>query len=166
MKIYTKTGDNQFTTTVLAEKVRKSDLIIEVSGNIDEAQSALMVAYNFVNNVDIKELIKHTAGKLFTLGYDISAIEHEISEFDISYLENKIDYFSGLLPPLKEFILPGVSKGSSTLHLARTIVRRLERSVVEYSLKNKINRFCLMYLNRLSDLLFVMARMEEIWIKW
>lgn len=161
MKIYTKTGDYQFTSTVLAEKVKKSDLIIEISGNVDEAQSALMFSYNFVSNNEIKELIKYIAQKLFTVGYDIAANKHEISEFDVSYLENKIDYFSGLLPPLKGFILPGVSKGSSALHLARTIVRRLERSVVEYTLKNKINRFCLMYLNRLSDLIFVMARMEE-----
>lgn len=161
MKIYTKTGDNQYTSTVLLDKVKKSDIIIEVTGNIDEAQSALMVAYNFINNEEIKELVKYMADKLFTVGYDIAANKHEIAEFDISYLENKIDYFSGLLPELKEFILPGISKGSSILHLARTIIRRLERSVVEYTFKNKINRFCLMYLNRLSDLLFVMARMEE-----
>lgn len=162
MKIYTKAGDNQLTSTVLAEKVKKSDLIIEVSGDIDEAQSALMVSYNFISNKEIQELIKEIAKKLFTVGYDIAASEYEIAEFDISYLENKIDYFSAFLPELKEFILPGVSKGSSTLHFARTVVRRLERKVVEYTLKNKVNRFCLMYLNRVSDLLFVMARMEEL----
>lgn len=161
MKIYTKTGDNQFTSTILAENVKKSDLIIEVSGNIDETQSAIMVAYNFVINNEVKDLLKNIAEKLFLVGYDIASNKNEISESDISYLENKIDYFSNILPPLNSFILPGVSKSSSFLHLARTIVRRLERSVVEYTLKNKINRFCLMYLNRLSDLLFVMARIED-----
>ena len=103
MKIYTKTGDNQFTSTILAENVKKSDLIIEVSGNIDETQSAIMVAYNFVINNEVKDLLKNIAEKLFLVGYDIASNKNEISESDISYLENKIDYFSNILPPLNSF---------------------------------------------------------------
>lgn len=160
MKIYTKTGDN-LTTSTVNERVYKNDILIDISGTIDELQTHLMVAYNFIKNDCFKDLLKDICRTLFTVGYEISSKKNLIDESKVKEFEDIIDKYDHELKPLKEFILPGLSKGASFVHVSRAVARRLERLVVSYAIESKVNEAILQYLNRLSDLLFVIARYEE-----
>lgn len=162
MKIYTKTGDN-LTTSTIKKRVYKDDLIIECVGTVDELSSSLMVSYNFIEDKEVKEIIIEIIRDLFNVSADIIEYKDRISitEERIVRLESLIDKYSLLLPELKEFILQGLNKASSHMHLSRTISRRLERRVVEYAKENSINHNVLIYLNRLSDLLYMLARYVE-----
>jgi cob(I)alamin adenosyltransferase len=165
-RIYTKTGDEG--STSLANNVRTSKIspIIEAIGAVDEANSAIGMALEYYNDV-----IERIQNDLFDLGADLAGSSSmKISEDRITYLENVLDDYNSYLEPLNSFVLP-----TGALHNARTIVRRAERAVwmaIEIHEHNddfKINRNIPIYLNRLSDLLFVMARYhnkdkEKLWI--
>jgi len=159
MKIYTKTGDNLETSTI-SKKVLKSDLIMHAVGTVDELASSLMVSYHYIEDEKIKEIILGIVKELVNVSADIIGYGDElaIKEENVTYFENLIDEYTSKMPPLKDFIIPGFNKASSHLHLARTVARRLERWVVAYATNNSINKFILMYINRLSDLLFTLAR--------
>lgn len=164
-RIYTKTGDDGSTSIANNLRVHKTSPIIEAIGAVDEANSAIGMATEFHN--DIVDKIQN---KLFDLGADLSGSEKiKITEEDITYLENVLDDYNEHLEPLNSFVLP-----TGALHNARTIVRRAERWVwmaIEIHESNDgivINRNIPVYLNRLSDLLFVMARYhnkgnEKLW---
>jgi cob(I)alamin adenosyltransferase len=160
LKIYTKTGDNLKTDT-FGRRVFKDDLVIEVNGTIDELQSQLMVTYNLVANEEIKNILLTICNNLFTVGYDISSSGDRFSQEKVHEIEALIDQYDAKLPPLTSFIVPGLTLTSSHLHLARTIARRCERVIVKYALDNFVNYNILKYINRLSDLLFVLARTVE-----
>jgi len=162
MKIYTKTGDN-LTTSIINKRVYKNDKIVECEGTIDELQASLMVASNYIDKSDVKEIIINIVKDLFNVGTDILKIKKEyiITEKTVNELEFIIDKYQEQLPPLKDFILPGVSISSSYLHLSRTIARRLERRVVAYGREEELNGEVFQYLNRLSDLIFILARYME-----
>lgn len=179
MKIYTKTGDNGFTSLFGGDRVSKDNLRIEAYGSVDELNSILGVAFTETVESSIKEIILRIQNLLFVLGADLATPLHKdrkvsvprISEVEVSEIEEQIDIFESKIPELKSFILPGGSKGSAYLHLARTVCRRAERKTVTLGKTLEIGDYVVIFLNRLSDLLFVMARFENYFnktpdIKW
>lgn len=169
MKIYTKTGDNGETGLSDGSRVRKDHLRLEAYGTVDELNSIIGCSLCELKSNEVAELLADIQNDLFVMGSDLSMPLNKgnkkdfprISESDWLKLEQKIDYFDSKLPRLSNFIIPGGSKGSSHLHLARTVCRRVERHVVALSNTVEIGNNILIYLNRLSDLLFVLARFEN-----
>lgn len=169
MKIYTKTGDKGETGLFGGGRVLKSEPRIEAYGTIDELNSVIGVAVTEVKDAEIKALLEKIQNQLFTAGSDLAAPRGEkelsyIQRMDLgsaAELEAEIDKFDAKLPELKNFILPGGTKGAAYLHLARTVCRRAERLVVALHNSVDIGTEILVYLNRLSDLLFVLARYEN-----
>ncbi len=168
MKIYTKTGDDGTTALVGGERVSKDSLRVECYGTVDELNSILgLVNAETINN-SVKELLITIQNKLFTMGGELATPSNKndlnnlklVTE-DILLLEYNIDKYENKLEQLKQFILPGGSKGASLLHFARSVCRRAERLVTSLSQNEKISENILIYLNRLSDLLFVLARFEN-----
>ncbi len=170
MKIYTKTGDKGETSLFGGKRVWKDDLRIQAYGTTDELNAVLGIAVAELSDVELKDVISGIQNDLFTVGSDLaSPIEKENKNFVIPRIDSQfvtrlellIDKFDSKLPALKNFILPGGSKVSAILHHARTVCRRAEREVVALSRIEGINDQIEVYLNRLSDLLFVLARFEN-----
>ena len=170
MKIYTKTGDKGKTSLFGGQRVDKDDLRVECYGTVDELNSILGLAVTEDMDTEIKEVIQKIQNDLFTLGGELATPIEKKSELDssseintnqINFLEEKIDRFEEKLQPLKQFILPGGSKSAALLHIARSVSRRSERLAVKLSKRDVINENIIIYLNRLSDLLFVLARFEN-----
>ena len=170
MKIYTKTGDKGETGLFGGERVSKNSLRIETYGTIDELNSFLGLAIFEVTDTSIKNILQNIQNQLFTVGADLSTPEIEKNkklnitrtpkEFYLS-AEKIIDKYESQLDELKNFILPGGSKGAALLHICRTITRRAEREVVALDNTVKIGNNIIIFLNRLSDLFFVLARYEN-----
>jgi cob(I)alamin adenosyltransferase len=163
LKIYTKTGDDGTTGLQGGKRVSKADLRIIAYGSVDEINSCLGVALAQNMDSDIRELLMIIQNELFVAGSDLSDpnlanAKNRVTDTMIENLEKNIDRFEQELEPLTNFILPGGHKTASYLHLARTITRRAETQVVLLSKQEQINVNCQKYLNRLSDLLFVLAR--------
>jgi cob(I)alamin adenosyltransferase len=163
LKIYTKTGDDGTTGLQGGKRVSKSDLRIIAYGAVDEANSSLGVVLSGSIDADISELLTRIQNELFVAGSDLSNPDLEkpnnrITEQMVENLEKNIDRFEAELNPLTNFILPGGHQIAAHLHMARTIARRAETNVVALSKDERINLHCQKYLNRLSDLLFVLAR--------
>ena len=165
MKIYTKTGDTGKTSLFGGRRVSKDDIRVEACGTVDELNSAvgLCRAMNTVKEVD--EDLEKIQNDLFTLGAELatpSSAEKKsvrpIGPEDVQRLETRIDEIAGKLPPLSEFILPGGNRTAAQLHLARSICRRAERRVVTLHHTDPVGSSVTVYLNRLSDFLFTMAR--------
>jgi len=170
MKIYTKTGDNGETGLFGGERVSKNNLRLNAYGSIDELNSFLGLALIEVTSVEIKNVLNDLQNKLFVLGSDLATPETEknaklnITRLPDSYIldtEKSIDDFEAKLDELKNFILPGGSKGSALLHICRTISRRAEREVVALKNTELIGENIVIFLNRLSDLFFVLSRFEN-----
>ncbi len=170
MKIYTKTGDDGKTSLFGGKRVSKNDLRINAYGTVDEVNAVLGISLVEVHCAELKPVLTKLQNDLFIIGSDLATpLENENNSFQIpridenysKHLEELIDDFDSKLPALKNFIIPGGLKGSALLHHARTVCRRAEREVVALSADEKINHHILIYLNRLSDLLFVMARYEN-----
>jgi cob(I)alamin adenosyltransferase len=162
-KVYTKTGDGGETSLVGGKRVSKASLRVDTYGDVDELNSYVGLARAFLKDSEIDEALSLIQNDLFTLGADLaSPSEIEVprihDEF-IATLEELSDRFLEELEPLKEFILPGGCEAGSALHLARTVARRSERKVVALSGEEEINPQTIIYLNRLSDLLFILARL-------
>lgn len=158
-KIVTKTGDDGTTGLADATRCAKDDARIEALGTIDELNSQLgvLLAENLPHH--ITEVLIRIQHDLFDLGGELSipgAIR--LTEEKVAYLENHISHLNAALPPLKEFILPGGSPPAALCHVARTIARRAERRLVTLHHLNPVSDISLKYLNRLSDLLFVISR--------
>ncbi|MBI5146785.1 MAG: cob(I)yrinic acid a,c-diamide adenosyltransferase [Thaumarchaeota archaeon] len=166
MKIYTKTGDDGTTGLQGGKRVSKSDLRIIAYGAVDEANSSLGVVLSHSVDADIKELLTRIQNELFVAGSDLSnpdleKLNSRITAQMVENLEKSIDRFEAELSPLTNFILPGGHQIAAHLHMARTIVRRAETNVVALAKDEQINAHCQKYLNRLSDLLFVLARVAN-----
>jgi cob(I)alamin adenosyltransferase len=165
-KIYTRRGDDGSTGLFGGPRVRKDDLRVAAYGDVDELNSALGIAREEVPEGDLRALIDALQSELFTLGAqlatpDATAAPKEIpriGDAQVSRLEQEIDRLTNELPPMRNFILPGGSKAGATLHFCRTVCRRAERKVVELAETSPVPAQALAYVNRLSDLLFVMAR--------
>ena len=162
-KVYTKTGDGGETALVGGRRVSKASPRVEAYGDVDELNSAIGLARAYLQDEELDRVCAHIQNDLFTLGGDLAspADVHvpRITEEFIAVLEERSDQFLSQLDPLKEFILPGGSPAGATLHLARAVARRAERKVVALSLQEEINADAMVYLNRLSDLLFILARL-------
>lgn len=157
MSIYTKTGDKLQTSTFTNERVYKNDIIIDINGSIDELQSHIMVAYNFIDDDDIKTILLSLCKELYTFNYAISSGKKLITENNILQLEKLIDQFQDRVPSLSDFVYPGLTKAASFIHVARTVCRRAERLLITFYLNNSIDDNNLKYINRLSDLLYIIA---------
>lgn len=166
MKIYTKTGDDGTTALFGGKRVPKSDLRIDTYGTVDELNAYMGLLSDFTINVSRKEFLVRIQDRLFTIG-SILAVEPgntkvqvpKLSDADVLALEKEIDRMTELLRPLRAFILPGGHKEVSFAHVSRTVCRRAERLAVALNGVEAIDREILVYLNRLSDYLFVLARM-------
>jgi len=164
MPIYTKFGDQGKTALLGGEVVPKSDLRVEAYGSVDELNAALGLVISFSASQSLKSSLSKIQKDLFTIGASLASqgkSPHRMAPARISELESEIDAIEKELPPLRNFILPGGSKTSSMLHLARTVCRRAERAMVALSEKAKPPAENLIYMNRVGDLLFVMARAEN-----
>jgi len=159
-KIYTKTGDDGTTGLGDGKRVYKDEPRVEAYGTIDEANSAIgVILSNTVQKNELRDCLINIQHDLFEIGGELCIPSHKtIDKNFIKRLEEELDEFNKNLPPLKEFILPGGGKAAAACHLARTIVRRAERRVLTLRKTEVVRDEILQYLNRLSDLLFVFAR--------
>lgn len=158
-KIYTKTGDDGSTGLGDGSRVSKDSARVTAYGTVDEANSAIGLILACEIPDDVREILVSVQHHMFDLGGELCIPGHSaIFDVDITHLENTLDKFNADLPPLKDFILPGGGMAASHCHLARTITRRAERETVTLSHHDAVRPEAIRYLNRLSDLLFVLAR--------
>ena len=164
MKIYTKKGDSGITSLFGGKKIFKSDIRIEAYGTVDELNSYLGIIIALTNNISIEKDLLKIQKRLFDLGAilatnpDKPELIQTFNAESINFLEDKIDKMDKELTSLKNFILPSGSLLISHTHVARTICRRAERRVVAIPDKNQNYKDSIIFLNRLSDYLFVLAR--------
>ena len=165
MKIYTKTGDEGLTSLIGGTRVPKYDLRIESYGTVDELNSYIGMIRDHDISSAHKDILKEIQDRLFTIGASLAS-DPEKSKMkipdlhisDISLLENEIDAMNTVLPELKHFILPGGSQAVSFCHISRCVCRRAERIIVHLKSESFVDEKIVIYLNRLSDYLFVLAR--------
>jgi len=169
MKIYTKTGDAGQTGLFGGARVDKDDVRVEAYGCVDEANASLGVASALSQVVEVKSWLEGIQADLFSLGAELACPSDHLDRLSmprlgrthVAALEALIDQMETELPQLQNFILPGGTPAAAALHQARTVVRRAERRVLTLSKTAPVKGEPLVYLNRLSDLLFVMARYEN-----
>ncbi len=158
-RIYTRTGDDGSTGLGDGTRVGKDSARVEAYGTVDEANCTIGLVQACTLPDEVREVLTQVQHHLFDLGGELCIPGHEaIQDAHIDGLEAQLDRFNGQLPPLKEFILPGGGEAASRCHLARTVVRRAERAAVALSRQETVRPQPVRYLNRLSDLLFVLAR--------
>ena len=164
-KVYTKTGDQGLTSLVGGMRVSKASSRVDAYGDVDELNAALGLARNAVLNQRLRDILEAVQKDLFIVGAELASPPGlevpRIGEDRIKTLESAIDELLLRLEPLREFILPGGKPGGANLHFARTVARRAERKVVKLMEDEEVGKNVLIYINRLSDLLFVMARIEN-----
>ncbi len=158
-KIYTRTGDDGSTGLGDGTRVAKDSARVNAYGTVDEANSAIGLLLACDLDEGIRDLLTTVQHQMFDLGGELCIPGHAaIVDADIDALERHLDSYNEPLPPLKDFILPGGGEAAARCHLARTIVRRAERETVALSRHDAVRPEAIRYLNRLSDLLFVLAR--------
>ncbi len=173
VKIYTKTGDLGETGLFDGTRVPKDTPRVEAYGDVDELNALLGTVLSFIHNdEEIRACLLTIQRDLFVVGSHLADPTAKVeakrgekasfSEDKVTELETWIDQFESYLSPLRQFILPGGSKGGSTLHHARTVCRRAERRIVSLSQSVDISPLIITYVNRLSDFLFVAARVENL----
>lgn len=167
-RIYTKTGDKGLTSLYGGQRVPKFQTRVEVFGALDELNANLGLALTEITDQEIAKPLLEIQNTLFNIGAEVAEggtkakrmIDDalRISPFQVARLEQWIDTFDGELPKLTTFILPGGSRAGARLHLARAVCRRAERRLAKLNEEEPVNPASLMYLNRLSDFLFMLAR--------
>jgi cob(I)alamin adenosyltransferase len=167
MKIYTRTGDAGGTALFGGTRVSKHDPRVAAYGDVDELNACLgTIRSQGELPGDVAEMLEHIQKDLFAIGSTLAdpaekiaarVTKAAVTDEDVQRLEDWIDRFEGELPPLRRFILPGGNRAGALLHVSRTVCRRAERSIVALGIDN-VDRQLLAYVNRLSDLLFVLAR--------
>lgn len=165
MKIYTKTGDKGETSLIGGTRVPKHHIRIEAYGTIDELNSYIGLVRDHITDKNTFELLIGIQENLFEIGALLASDPERskmklptIQEHSVSTLEQSIDQMNNSLPELKTFILPGGHPSVSFCHIARCVCRRAERKVIKLSENSKVDDLIIKYLNRLSDYLFVLAR--------
>ncbi|HEX6068727.1 MAG TPA: cob(I)yrinic acid a,c-diamide adenosyltransferase [Longimicrobiaceae bacterium] len=175
MKIYTRTGDRGETGLFGGQRVAKDHVRVEACGDVDELNAVVGIAIGHLGTEDLPEVARRLRvlqGDLFVIGANLATPAPEdggrpndyipaIARERVSEMEEWIDQAEGELPPLTSFILPAGTGGSAALHLARTVCRRAERRVISLSKQATIDAGAIVFLNRLSDLLFVWARLAN-----
>jgi len=179
MKIYTKTGDKGFTSLIGGTRVPKHHIRIESYGTVDELNSWVGLIRDQEIGEHNRDVLKQVQDRLFTIGATLAADPErskmqipDLNKGDIILLETEMDEMNKQLPPLKHFILPGGSNAVSYCHIARCVCRRAERNTVHLAEESPVEEQVIIYLNRLSDYLFTLARAvghsqqvnENIWL--
>jgi cob(I)alamin adenosyltransferase len=173
VRIYTKTGDRGETGLFDGSRVPKYTPRVEAYGEVDELNAVLGVALAFIReDGELRACLLDVQRDLFVIGAHLAdprarvearrGDKARLTEESVTQLEGWIDRFEEELSPLRQFILPGGSKGGATLHHARTVCRRAERRIVALSQQVEVSPLIIMYMNRLSDFLFVAARLENL----
>jgi len=170
MKIYTGFGDEGKTALFGGETVKKNHMRVEMYGTLDELNSLIGILRNKNTDKEIDQILSKVQNEIFTYGAEIATPDagkrekftDQISEIHINALENSIDKYSEKIPALNKFILPGGSEAASYAHLARTVCRRAERMLISLANEIDIRGSLIIYLNRLSDLFFVLARYQNV----
>ncbi len=165
-KIYTKTGDGGQTGLYSGERISKTDPLIAACGTIDELNSHLGAALAARPVERVAAELRPLQGLLFELASDLATLPgsraiRRFSEADIARIEGQIDEITSALPELHEFVPPGGTPAAAQIHIARTVARRAEREALTASEAHPLNHRALVFLNRLSDLLFTLARLEN-----
>ena len=167
MKIYTKTGDKGKTSLLGGTRVSKSNERINAYGTIDEFNSFLGLVCDQEVDQDRAAFLREIQARLFTIGSSLAAenemaksFKPDLLEDDVTLLEKAIDSMNAMIPPLKNFVIPGGHPLVSSTHVARTVCRRAERLIIELSESAEVEEIVIRYLNRLSDYLFTLARMQ------
>lgn len=168
MKIYTKSGDKGNTSLYDERRIAKDSIRVESYGTLDELNSSLGLAKSFIEDVEIKNTIHQIQRKLFNAAGQLATTDWEsfpekIEEKDVEELEEKIDYYLNQMNKKEKsmFIIPGSSRESGALHLSRTICRRAERRIITLAKEEDISPILQKYINRLSDLIYALARFLE-----
>ena len=165
-RIYTRSGDDGRTSLGDGARLPKFHVRVAAYGSIDEANSVIGIALLQVEDHDIRDVLSRIQNDLFDLGADLSRPQRghrkveplRVTDRQVTWIEERIDSFNATLSPLDSFVLPGGSHAPAHLHLARTVVRRAERYMTEIAYQEPVNPAAIRYANRLSDLLFVLAR--------
>jgi len=165
MKIYTKTGDKGLTSLIGGTRVPKYDLRIESYGTVDELNSYIGMIRDYDISIEQKDFLKEIQDRLFTIGAALASDPEkskmkipDLNHIDIELLEKEMDRMNEVLPELKHFILPGGDQAVSFCHIARCVCRRAERIAVHLNEESFVDEKVIIYLNRLSDFLFTLAR--------
>jgi len=159
MPIYTKKGDKGETGTLEGKRISKDSLQIEILGTIDEANSFLGLSTSFLEEQYLKNKIEQVQRTLFKLGSIIAGAKGSISKSVVTKYEKEIDEWTNIMPKLNNFIFPGGCSAAASLYISRTVVRRLERVIIHAKNSElKISDSTLIFINRLSDYLFTLAR--------
>ncbi len=163
--LYTRGGDSGETSLLGGVRVSKSHVRLEALGAIDELNSALGLAVALLDDEALAEVLERVQNRLFALGAQLAADQAAasgppagVTAGHVQQIEAMIDRYDSELPPLKVFVLPGGHPGAAQLHVARVVCRRAERAVVRLAETAPVNEQAMVYLNRLSDLMFVLAR--------
>jgi cob(I)alamin adenosyltransferase len=167
LKIYTKTGDKGKTSLIGGTKVPKSHIRIESYGTVDELNSFIGLLNDYLKGEDSSAILREVQDRLFTIGSSLACDPEkepalkipDLKQSDVLFLEKEIDRMSAILPTMKNFIVPGGHPAVSTAHICRCVCRRAERICVSVQENNiYVDPLVIIYLNRLSDYLFVLAR--------
>ncbi len=160
MPIYTKTGDTGSTSLFGGKRVLKCEELVDVYGSIDELNSWVGRIASEIDSSDVRTFLAAIQSDLFTIGSHLAGWKIDLKDLPqrVSEMEERIDLLDDTLPKLVNFILPGGTKLASEIHLARAVCRRVERQAVSLHQKQKVDPSILVYLNRLSDLFFMLAR--------
>ncbi len=163
MKLYTKSGDDGSTSLFGGKRVPKADLRVASYGDVDELNAAIGIVVTTCDDAETEAALTAIQAELFSLGAELAAgdpakAQAHVTQAQIDKMERQIDAAEAECTPLSQFILPGGTTVASGLHFARTVCRRAERSVVELSAAQPVDKLAVVYLNRLSDLLFAFAR--------
>ncbi|MDN5308328.1 MAG: hypothetical protein PWP16_1691, partial [Eubacteriaceae bacterium] len=168
--VYTRGGDKGETSLFGSSRTGKDNIEVDAYGTMDEANSAIGFAYSIIEDEAIKEILRHLQKRIFVLGAELASddkgkemLKDGICQNDIDYMEKVLDHYLEIVGPQRDFVIPGENKSSAALHVARTVVRRGERIIVHYNREqdNAVRPEMIKFVNRLSDTLFVLARMED-----
>ncbi|MGI6108630.1 MAG: cob(I)yrinic acid a,c-diamide adenosyltransferase [Eubacteriaceae bacterium] len=166
--VYTRTGDKGTTGLFGGARTPKNDIRVEAYGTMDEANAAIGFAKSIIEDVEIQEILNKIQKRIFVLGAELASdakgkemLKDKISQADVDYLEQMLDKYLAIVGKQKDFVIPGANPTSASLHQARTIVRRGERRIIDYADQDTVRPELIKFANRLSDLLFVLARTEE-----
>lgn len=167
--VYTRGGDKGTTGLFGGGRTAKDDIRVEAYGTMDEANSAIGVAYSLSKDEEIREILHHMQERIFVLGAELASddkgwerLKDKVGQGDVDFMEKTMDHYLAIIGPQRDFVIPGKNPASAALHYARTVVRRGERRIVAYRGENpEVRPETVKFANRLSDLLFVLARTEE-----
>ncbi|SMP46517.1 cob(I)yrinic acid a,c-diamide adenosyltransferase [Anoxynatronum buryatiense] len=166
MKIYTKTGDKGETSLYDGKRVKKDEIRVESYGTVDELNSCMGFARNFIEDAEVVQILFRIQRELFDVAGELATTDRnlfpeKIDETHVRFLEATIDQYLEKIDKMDAFIIPGSNTAAASLHVARTVCRRAERRILKLSREEDVSEWLLKYVNRLSDTLYAMARYLE-----